>query len=260
MTHNTFHTMRITAMMAVFFSLCTPMWASLATFESGNTAYADGRYRDAVALYQTIIAEQPNTKASEMARVYYNLGNAQFKQGELAQAILAYERALRLDPRNEDVKHNLRFAQSRITDDIKDNDFFLSSWVKAVRNSASEEVWRWVSIGLFILGLIGILIFLLSPILWLRKSAFYIALLALFISLGAGLNARSLHQRDTLRNEAIITQGIVNAKSSPDRSGTDLFTIHEGTKVTIGETIGEWANIRVAQYEGWIPLRTLERI
>lgn len=260
MTHNTFHTMRITAMMAVFFSLCTPMWASLATFESGNTAYADGRYRDAVALYQTIIAEQPNTKASEMARVYYNLGNAQFKQGELAQAILAYERALRLDPRNEDVKHNLRFAQSRITDDIKDNDFFLSSWVKAVRNSASEEVWRWVSIGLFILGLIGILIFLLSPILWLRKSSFYIALLALFISLCAGLNARSLHQRDTLRNEAIITQGIVNAKSSPDRSGTDLFTIHEGTKVTIGETIGEWANIRVAQYEGWIPMRTLERI
>lgn len=260
MTHNTFHTMRITAMMALFFSLCTPMWASLATFESGNTAYADGRYRDAVALYQTIIAEQPNTKASEMARVYYNLGNAQFKQGELAQAILAYERALRLDPRNEDVKHNLRFAQSRITDDIKDNDFFLSSWVKAVRNSASEEVWRWVSIGLFILGLVGILLFLLSPILWLRKSAFYIALLALFISLCAGLNARSLHQRDTLRNEAIITQGIVNAKSSPDRSGTDLFTIHEGTKVTIGETIGEWANIRVAQYEGWIPMRTLERI
>lgn len=260
MTHTFPNTMRITAVMVLFFSLCTPIWASLATFESGNTAYADGRYRDAVALYQTIIAEQPNVKASEMARVYYNLGNAQFKQGELAQAILAYERALRLDPRNEDIKHNLRFAQSRITDDIKDNDFFLSSWVKAMRNSASEEVWRWVSVGLFILGLVGILLFLLSPILWLRKSAFYIALLALFISLCAGLNARSLHQRDTSRNEAIITQGIVNAKSSPDRSGTDLFTIHEGTKVTIGETIGEWVNIRVAQYEGWIPMRTLERI
>ena len=260
MTHNTFHTMRITAVMALFISLCAPIWASLATFESANTAYADGRYRDAVALYQTIIAERPNTKASDMARVYYNLGNAQFKQGELAQAILAYERALRLDPRNEDIKHNLRFAQSRITDDIKDNDFFLSSWAKAVRNSASEEVWRWVSVGLFVLGLIGILLFLLSPILWLRKSAFYIALLALFISLCAGLNARSLHQRDTLRNEAIITQGIVNAKSSPDRSGTDLFTVHEGTKITIRETIGEWANIRVAQYEGWIELRNLERI
>ena len=260
MTHNTFHTMRITAVMALFISLCAPIWASRATFEAANTAYADGRYRDAVALYQTIIAEQPNTKASDMARVYYNLGNAQFKQGELAQAILAYERALRLDPRNEDVKHNLRFAQSRITDDIKDNDFFLSSWTKAVRNSASEEVWRWVSVGLFVLGLIGILLFLLSPILWLRKSAFYIALLALFISLCAGLNARSLHQRDTLRNEAIIIQGIVNAKSSPDRSGTDLFTVHEGTKITIRETIGEWANIRVAQYEGWIELRNLERI
>ena len=127
MTHTFPNTMRITAVMVLFFSLCTPIWASLATFESGNTAYADGRYRDAVALYQTIIAEQPNAKASEMARVYYNLGMAQFKQGELAQAILAYERALRLDPRNEDRKHNLRFAQSRITADIKDNYLFLSS-------------------------------------------------------------------------------------------------------------------------------------
>lgn len=252
--------MHITTVIVMLFSICATALASTATFESANAAYTDGRYRDAIVLYQTILAEQPNTKATEMARVYYNLGNAQFKQGELAQAILAYERALRLDPHNEDVKHNLRFAQSRITDNIKDNDFFISSWVKAVRNSASEEVWRWVSIGLFILGLVGILLFLLSPILWLRKSSFYIALLALFISLCAGLNARSLNQRNTLRNEAIITQGIVNAKSSPDRSGTDLFTIHEGTRVTIGETIGEWANIRVAQYEGWIPMRTLERI
>lgn len=251
---------RITAVMVILLSICTTAHSTTATFEAANTAYVESRYQEAVGLYQTIIAEQPNITTSEMARVYYNLGNAQFKQGELAQAILAYERALRLDPRNDDVKHNLRFAQSRITDNIKDNDFFLSSWVKAVRNSASEEVWRWVSVGLFILGLVGILLFLLSPILWLRKSAFYAAILALFISLCASLNARSLHQRDALRNEAIITQGIVNIKSSPDRSGTDLFTIHEGTKVTIGETIGEWANIHVAQYEGWIELRNLERI
>ena len=223
--------------------------------EQADSAYVQEKYKLAVELYQQAIQQD-----GVSSNLYYNLGNAQFKQGELAQAILAYERALRLDPRNEDIKHNLRFAQSRITDDIKDNDFFLSSWAKAVRNSASEEVWRWVSVGLFVLGLIGILLFLLSPILWLRKSAFYIALLALFISLCAGLNARSLHQRDTLRNEAIIIQGIVNAKSSPDRSGTDLFTVHEGTKITIRETIGEWANIRVAQYEGWIELRNLERI
>ena len=102
--------------------------------------------------------------------------------------------------------------------------------------------------------------FLLNRTTWLRKTAFHVAWIALLFSLIAGLNARSLHQRDTLRNEAIITQGIVNAKSSPDRSGTDLFTLHEGTKVTIRETIGEWVNVRVGRNEGWMKSAYLERI
>jgi hypothetical protein len=74
------------------------------------------------------------------------------------------------------------------------------------------------------------------------------------------VNASSLYQRDTERAEAIITQGIVNAKSSPDRSGTDLFTIHEGTKVVITETIGGWCCIHVGNNIGWMQLAHLERI
>jgi uncharacterized protein YraI len=113
---------------------------------------------------------------------------------------------------------------------------------------------------LFILALIGCSLFLLGRELWLRKTAFHVAWITLLFSLIAGLNAGSLHQRNTLRNEAIITQGVVNVKSSPDRSGTDLFTIHEGTKVTIRETLGEWVNVRVAQNEGWMRSAYLERI
>ena len=104
------------------------------------------------------------------------------------------------------------------------------------------------------------MLFLLGREAWLRKTAFHIAWIALLFSLIAGLNAASLHKRYTLRNEAIITQGVVNGKSSPDRSGTDLFTLHEGTKVTIRETLGEWCNIRVGNYEGWVRLQNLERI
>ena len=122
------------------------------------------------------------------------------------------------------------------------------------------QTWLILSIGLFLLTLIGISLFLLNRTTWLRKTAFHVAWIALLFSLIAGLNARSLHQRDTLRNEAIITQGIVNAKSSPDRSGTDLFTLHEGTKVTIRETIGEWVNVRVGRNEGWMKSAYLERI
>lgn len=223
-------------------------------FDAANAAYADGRYDEAATLYQSMIDEQPN------ATLYYNLGNAQFKKGELAQAILAYERALRLEPNHKDAQYNLAFAQSRITDNIVEQDFFVSSWVRAVRNSLSESTWLILSISLFVLALVGLLLFLLGREPWLRKTAFHIAWVALLFSLIAGLNAASLHKRDTLRNEAIITQGVVNAKSSPDRSGTDLFTVHEGTKVLIRETIGEWSNISVGSNEGWIRTSCLERI
>ena len=223
-------------------------------FDAANAAYADGRYEEAAAMYQTLLDEQPD------ATLYYNLGNARFKQGELAQAILNYERALRLKPNYKDAQYNLAFAQSRITDNIVEQDFFLSSWARTMRNSLSERTWWSTSIGLFICALIALLLFLLGRELWLRKTAFHVAWIALLFSLIAGLNAGSLRQRNTLRNEAIITQGVVNVKSSPDRSGTDLFTIHEGTKVTIRETLGEWVNVSVGSNEGWMKAAHLERI
>ena len=179
----------------------------------------------------------------------------------MAQAILAYERALRLQPSLQDAKHNLQFAQSRIIDNIQDTQsFFLSNWLQAIRNALSQRTWIILSISLFILALVGFFLFAFSQIIWLRKTAFYTSLVALIISMAACANAGSLHQRDTLRAEAIITQGIVNAKSSPDRSGTDLFTIHEGTKVEIKEVIGEWCCVHVGNNIGWMPLAHLERI
>ncbi len=220
-----------------------------------NQLYSDGSYAEAAKAYEEIIAEQPNSEA------YYNLGNAYFKQDELAQAILAYERCLRLDPRNKDAKYNLAFAQSRIIDNVEDNQaFFIKSWLQAIRNTLREKTWMNISIITFLLVLIGFLLFALSKEQWLRKTAFYVALVSLIISISSCANAGSLHRRDNLRQEAIITQGIVNVKASPDRSGTELFTLHEGTKVTIHETLGDWCNIHVGNNVGWMKISSLERI
>lgn len=220
-----------------------------------NAQYAEGNYAEAASQYEQIIAEQPSAEA------YYNLGNAFFKQGELAQAILAYERALRIEPSYKDAKHNLLFAQSRIVDNIEDTQsFFLSNWLKALRNALSLQTWIILSIALFFATLLGFFLFAFSHNVWIRKTAFYCSLVALLISIIACVNAGSLHQRDTQQAEAIIIQGIVNAKSSPDRSGTDLFTVHEGTKVEITETIGDWCCVHVGNYIGWMPLAYLERI
>ena len=63
-----------------------------------------------------------------------------------------------------------------------------------------------------------------------------------------------------VKEEAIIMQGVVNAKSSPDKSGTDLFVLHEGTKVHIGDRVGEWCEIHVGNNIGWIRQSALEQI
>ena len=224
-------------------------------FADANAQYAEGNYAEAIVQYEQVLAGQPTPE------VYYNLGNAYFKQGELAQSILAYERALRLKPSYKDAKHNLQFAQSRIIDNIEDtHSFFLSNWLKAIRNALSQRVWTILSISLFILTLVGFFFFAFSQTIWLRKSAFYLSVVALVISIVACVNAGSLYQRDTQRLEAIITQGVVNAKSSPDRSGNDLFTVHEGTKVEIREVIGDWCCVHVGNNIGWMPLAYLERI
>ena len=224
-------------------------------FADANAQYAEGNYAEAIVQYEQILTEQ------QAPEVYYNLGNAYFKQGELAQSILAYERALRLKPSYNDAKHNLQFAQSRIIDNIEDtHSFFLSNWIKAVRNALSQRVWTVLSISLFILALVGFFFFAFSQTIWLRKTAFYLSIVALVISVVACANAGSLYQRDTQRSEAIITQGVVNAKSSPDRSGNDLFTLHEGTKVEIHEVIGDWCCVHVGNNIGWMPLAYLERI
>ncbi len=244
--------------------LATPLAAqdsSFAAWQAGNEQYAAGNYADAVQCYQQSLTIPEGTLSKDFAVVYYNLGNAYFKQGELAQSILAYERALRLRPAYSDAKHNLEFAQSRITDNIADTQsFFISNWAKAIRNSLTEQVWLWLSVAAFVVTLVGLLLFLLSRTVWLRKTAFYVACVLLAVCIVSGVNAGSLHHRDAVRAEAIITQGIVNVKSSPDRSGTDLFTVHEGTKVTIRETLGDWCNIRVGNNQGWLRLSNLERI
>lgn len=237
-------------------------------YEQANQLYADGDYAQAASLYEQCLSTDTAAASSQSvltresrAAVYYNLGNARFKQGELAQSILAYERCLRLSPRHKDARYNLEIAQSRITDNLTDNtSFFFASWARSLRDSLTEQTWTWMSILLFVLFLIGILLFALSGQVVLRKTAFHTTWIALLVSIIACCNAASLHSRDSHRAEAIITQGVLNAKASPDQSGTELFTLHEGTKVTITESLGTWCNIRVGNNEGWVETAHIERI
>lgn len=246
------------AHIVILLTLCTILSAPLAkadAFSQAGEAYARGDYEEAQVLYDSLLLLSPSPE------LYYNLGNVWFRQNELAKAILNYERALRLRPMYEDARYNLQFAQSRITDNIEDhNTFFISQWIIALRNLLPEGSWALLSIIFFLLTLTGAFLFAFARSVAIRKTGFHCAWIALLFSIFSFCFAGSLHHRDTIRNEAIIMQGVVNAKASPDRSGTDLFTLHEGTKVTILSTLSDWVEISVGDNRGWVKLNTLERI
>lgn len=234
--------------------------AAQTAWETANQHYAGGQYEEAIIGYENLL-QDPSVRAEARAEVLYNLGNAYFKTGENARAILAYERCLRLNPRHQDAQHNLQFAQARIIDNIEDyQPFFLLQWAQTVRGWQGEEAWLLWSVALFILCLVGMFIFAFMRQLILRKTAFYTGVAAFCFSLIALWCGLSLHHRDLIKEEAIIVQGVVNAKSSPDKSGTDLFVLHEGTKVHIGDRVGEWCEIRVGNNIGWIRQSALEQI
>ncbi len=246
---------RISILFIIVMTIVSGAVNAQTTWEEANRMYADGNYIDAAAAYEYMLQE------TNSAQLYYNIGNAYFRQNELAKAILNYERALRLKPYDKDVRYNLEFAQSRIIDNIEEKDaFFISEWMTSLRNLLNESMWSIISIVLFLLAIAGAFIFAFSRNIALRKTGFHTAWLTLLLSLCCLGFSASLHHRDTAREEAIVMQGIVNVKASPDKSGTDLFTLHEGTKVKIRSTLTDWAEITVGDNRGWIKMNTIERI
>ena len=77
-------------------------------------AYREGEFAEAVVAYEAIIAQ-----GMESAELYYNLGNAYFKQNNLGRSILFYNRAQLLNPSDEDVRHNLMYARTKTKDNIQ---------------------------------------------------------------------------------------------------------------------------------------------
>lgn len=225
------------------------------TLAEANALYRQGDYHQAMVAYELIAETEPSAIA------YYNLGNACFKDSLLARSILAYERCLRLDPHHHDAQHNLLFAQQHIVDRLDEpQPFFLSVWATAFRNLLREHMWLLISITCFALCCALLLTFFLATPVWLRKTSFVSSCVLLVVSIITLICFVSLHRFNTSHSEAIVMQGIVNAKAEPNHDAMDLFTIHEGSKVSIRRVEGDWSNIQIGKNNGWLPTRTIEKI
>ena len=225
---------------------------------AGVQAYTDGKFADASTAWTSI--EESGQKS---AKLYYNLGNAWFKQGNYPKAILNYERALRLDPSYSDARYNLEFTGNFVQDKIEPvPEFILKSVARKVCYVMSSNVWAVIFLVLLAAALMMGLLFLLGSSVGKRRTGFYCGIVLLLLSAGA-LSFSAWQKSDSMKTDtAIVMSPVSSVKSSPSSgSSKDLFVIHEGTKVTILDEVGSWKNISLADgRQGWIPAADLEVI
>ena len=201
-------------------------------WDAANTAYINSDYHRAIDAYRQLIL-----RGYASDKLYYNLANAYFKVGRYGKAILYYNRALRLAPGDADIRYNLDVANTFTKDKIAVvPEFFLKGWVRSVRMSLGCTAWSVVSLAALALLFALVLLYLLAGRLAWRKAGFY-------------------------GTEAVVMSSSVSVKSSPDKASTDLFVLHEGTKVRTVSELGDWREIVIADgKKGWVEARTIETI
>ena len=227
-------------------------------WNAANTAYAEGQWDVAASGYEMI-----SGLGLESAALYCNTGNAYAKSGNLPMAILYYERALKADPSYEDAAYNLELMNSRIQDRIEPvPEFFLKKWMKDVSYLMDSDAWAIVALVLLGAVLAMFLLFLLAPSVVGRRTGFFTGVVLLvFMSFALGFSV-SQKKAYMAADQAIVMRPVVSVKSSPSAEASkDLFILHEGTKVTVLDQVGNWNNISLADgRQGWLPATDMERI
>ncbi|MFN8258680.1 MAG: tetratricopeptide repeat protein [Bacteroidales bacterium] len=225
--------------------------------KDANRAYNEGEFQKAAEQYEKLVKT-----GYSAAELYYNLGNSYYRLGDYKSAILNFERAKKLAPGDENIQINLEFSQKYVQDKIEElPEFFLISWIRGFFDLFSSKSWGIISITGFIGFLSLALVFLFTRVLLFRKIAFYLGIIIAFISLVSFYASYKQYKIQTTHNTAIIFEQSVSVKSSPNENGTVLFVIHEGLKVTITGTSGNWKEIKLSDGKiGWLPKESIVEI
>jgi tetratricopeptide (TPR) repeat protein len=225
---------------------------------AGVEAYSAGQWAEALQDWSDVAATGLRSK-----ELYYNLGNAYFKTGETAQAVLNYERALRLDPSDADVRYNLEFARAMTQDRIDEvPEFILKTWIRKIGYWMSSDAWAVLSLVFLALTLALVLLFLLGPTAGMRRTGFFAGIATLLLSLAAFGFARSQKADAERHDEAIVMRPVSSVTSSPSSDAAkSLFILHEGTKVKVLDEVSGYKDIELADgRRGWIASGDIEII
>jgi len=225
--------------------------------DSASAAYAKGDYIKSAQLYRSII-----DKGEEAPEIYFNLGNAYYKTNNIDSAILNYERAIKLDPSNDDFIANLKLANQKIEDKIDvAPQLFLTQWKNGVAGLMSEKGWSELCILLIVLSLLLFALYISTRNRGFKQVGFFGGTVLIILSVITFFVAQNKYNNTKNGSEAIITAGATTVTGSPSEKSTKLFILHEGTKVVITEEDNEWVEIKIANGNvGWIKKSQLQKI
>ncbi len=237
--------------------LFLPLSGHAVTKAEADSAYIRGQYQQAIKDYEMLL------KQGASADLYYNLGNAYYRSENITRAVLNYERALLLSPGDRDIRFNLQIARAKTIDKIvPESEMFFFTWYRSLVNLMSVDAWAWTALIALALLIVLLLVYLFSERIWLRKVGFFGGFVLLILFALSNLFAWQQKQDLLFRKGAIVISPSVTVKSTPAKNGTDLFILHEGTKVSITDgTMKGWMGIRIADgKEGWIESNMIEEI
>ncbi|TDD99788.1 tetratricopeptide repeat protein [Flavobacterium cellulosilyticum] len=239
------------------FLLITQVFFAQTGFETGNSLYQKGQYEKAITAYESVLASN-----KQSAELYFNIGNCYYKLKKVAPSIYNYEKALLLSPDDNDIKNNLKFAQKLTIDEVKEIPTVgFSKMVQDLTSTFHYNTWAWISIGfstLFLLFFIGYYFSQMS----LSKRIFFFGMFVLLFLLLLSVSA-AISEKSNWENQkpAIVFAEMVLVKSEPQNGSNTVFTLHEGTKVYILESMEIWRKIELTDgTTGWIGKNAIKEV
>ncbi len=234
-----------------------PMTVFGQTKEEADSAYAQERYQQAAQLYKGLLQKGVSPD------LYYNLGNCYYRMDSMTQAVIAFERALLLSPGDKDIRFNLQMTRSKTIDKITpETEMFFVTWYRALVSIQSVDGWARLALISLVVAIVLALVYLFADRIWFRKVGFFGAIALLLVFIFCNVFAWQQKQGLDHRTGAVVIRSAVNVKSTPSKNGTDLFILHEGTRVTItDDSMKGWREVRVADgKQGWLQTEEIEVI
>jgi len=226
-----------------------------AEMNNANRLYEEGLLSEAATSYERLIAQ-----GAYDGIIYYNLGNACYRQGDLGHAILNYRRAERLLPRDHDIAENLTLSRSQTVDRLEEGEDSLLAWAdQAWRSYLTENEMAWAALVAWLLaGLFGVLLFLQPSG---RTAWTYGLSIALIVAVLLGVPLGVSARQERRQPSAVLVASQVDVRSGPGTDYVIEFSLHAGAELRILDQQNGWTRITLpGDLEGWVPQDAVERI